>query len=113
MFAGSTAVVGVAAGQKLVASAEAPVGLSAGAIPQTFQYGLCYQDASVAGTSIINFVGGNYSIGLVTPDRQAFPASALVIPGAGSWRVGFCILNGSAATINNNDFVNGWVMVIS
>jgi hypothetical protein len=110
VFAGPTTTVVTTAPQRLVGAAEAPLGLSAGA-DQSFEYGLCYQDSTNIAAPINNFVGGGFSIGVVTTQRQTYAATATVVPGAGSWKVGFCVHNNNAGTISNNDFVNGWVMV--
>ncbi len=87
---------------------EAPLGLASGG-PQDAQYGLCYQPA--AGGSLANFSGSFYSIGQFTTNRFSWTAAASVIPGAGTWNVGFCVLNnGGAIAISNNDYANGWVL---
>ncbi len=96
--------------QRLTGAAAAPIGL-ASAGTQSLQYGLCYQ-STVAGSPLVNFVGGGYSIGSLTAQRTVVAASASVVPGAGTWNVGFCVSNyGGAIAISNNDFVNGWVQV--
>jgi hypothetical protein len=97
------------ASQRVVASAEAPLATSAGTA--TVRAGMCFQAA--AGGPINNFVGFNYSIIDVGTTRTATAASASVVPGAGSWRVGFCVHNGSAVAVDNTDYVNGWVMVVN
>ncbi|MGD0166086.1 MAG: hypothetical protein ABSC51_02195 [Gaiellaceae bacterium] len=45
------------------------------------------------------------------PDQRTFAAAASVVPGAGTWNVGFCVLNEEGAAINNTGSVNGWVQV--
>jgi Collagen triple helix repeat (20 copies) len=109
VFVGPTATVTTTATEKITGSAQAPLAMSA-AGKQTFIYGLCYQ-ASTPGAGIINFVGKDYSVGEITSTRQSWAASASVTPGAGTWNVGFCIVNDGANPINNNDYVSGWVMV--
>jgi hypothetical protein len=108
VFAGPTATVSTSATQKLVGTAEAPLALFNG-VPQDFRYGLCYQ--STAGGNPINFFGAAESQGQVTTIRQSWTAVGTVQPGAGTWNIGFCILNSGPNNINNNDDVNGWVMV--
>lgn len=108
-FAGPQATVVTTGIQRLTGAAEAPIALSSGG-PSNFRYGLCYQSA--AGGPIQNFVGGLYSIGEIDTTRSSWAASATVVLGAGTWRVGFCVApQGVNLTINDNDFVNGWVMV--
>jgi hypothetical protein len=109
VFVGPTVTVTTTAAQKITGSAQAPLAMSAVG-KQGFQYGLCYQ-ASTPGAPIIDFAGGNYSIGEITSTRQSWAASASATPGAGTWKVGYCILNNLPNAIDHNDYVNGWVMV--
>ena len=113
VFAGPTVTITTAAGDLLTGSAEAPLGLSpAPTSPYFFFYGLCFQPSG--GGSITNFVGDLFSIGSIAEaSRHSWAASASTVPGAGSWKVGFCVYNSGASAINNNDFVNGWVMKTS
>lgn len=108
-FAGPTKTVTTSADQVLVGAAQAPLALSLGG-PQEFRYGLCYQ--SSAGGAINNFVGNGYSQGHITTTRMPWAASASVTPGAGTWKVGYCVLNAGSGVINN-DWVNGWVQVVN
>lgn len=107
-FAGPVATVTVTAGQRLTGAAEAPLGLDMGG-PRFFGFGLCFQNV-VAG-AVTNFVGDNFSIGELTTTRVAWSATATVLPGPGTYRVGFCVVSTAPLTINDPDFVNGWVMV--
>ncbi|NUN14105.1 MAG: hypothetical protein HUU55_10775 [Myxococcales bacterium] len=109
VFAGPTATVTTTAGQRLTGAAEAPVGLTVGAASQTAQIGLCYRPQS--GGTLVNFVGGGYSIHSMFAERRCYSVSATTVPGAGTWQVGMCIMNNGQATISNNDYVNGWVQV--
>jgi hypothetical protein len=85
------------------------MGLASGG-PQAVQYDLCYQPN--AGGTLVNFTGAGYSIGQFTTNRFAWTAAGSVVPGAGTWKVGFCVFNnGGAIAISNNDFVNGWVLI--
>lgn len=108
VFTGPQAVVTTTETQRLTGAAEAPLALSSGG-PTNFRYGLCFADN--AGGALTNFVGGNYSIGEITTTRVSWAASASRVPGAGTWRVGFCVAAGTALTIADTDYVNGWVMV--
>ncbi len=108
VFAGPSALVTTTASQRLTGSAAAPLGLAAGA--QVAIIGLCYQPN--AGGSLANFVSTSYSVHLVVAERRTYSASATVVPGAGTWRVGMCVSNYVGANaISNNDYVNGWVQV--
>ena len=106
-FAGPTATVTTTAGQRLTGATTTALGKSVAGLQQ-FRYGLCYQPD--AGGPINNFVGGLYIVGQMdNGPRQSWSATASIAPGAGTWKVGFCTFN--VFDINNNDYVNGWVMV--
>jgi hypothetical protein len=109
VFAGPTATATTTAGQHLTGVAEAPMALASGTT-QFARYDLCYQPA--AGGTIVNFTGDGYSFGEFTTNRLAWTAAASILPGAGTWNVGFCVQNSDGPiAISNNDFVNGWVQV--
>ena len=110
-FAGPTVNVTTIATQRITGAAQAPLGtLTAGTA--AFSYDLCYR---TAGTSdpLTNFTGTNASDGAVsdTAGRLSFAAAASVVPGAGTWEAGYCILNSGSVALDNNDFVNGWLIV--
>jgi hypothetical protein len=109
VFAGPTATVVVGTNtDRLVASAEAPLALASGA-NQSMDYGLCYQKGAGAVTSFLPF---SYSTGTVSTQRESWAAAASVVPGAGTYQVGFCVRNSGPGALANNDYVNGWVMVV-
>jgi len=107
-FVGPHAVVTIAAGQRLTGAATVALGKTGVVPPFLIQYGLCYQPD--AGGALTNFAGSNYILAYVpgSGDRRDYSATASVVPGAGTWRVGFCVING--VDLDNNDYVNGWVM---
>ena len=107
-LAGVQAEIVGRATQRLTGASQAPLGLISGG-PAKIQYGLCYQPSG--GGTIVNFVGGNYSYGEVLTSTQSFAGTATVVPGAGTWKVGFCVYNSSTSALDDNDFVNGWVQV--
>jgi hypothetical protein len=107
VFAGPQATVTTTASQRMFGVAEAAMALES-PYPENFDYGLCYEPA---GGTITNFVGNNYMTGELTTTRVSWGGSAAVTPGAGTWRVGFCVR--SWVTISDNDFVNGWVQVLN
>ena len=110
VFVGQPAQVTVAAGQRLTGAAAAPLGLSSGG-PFTIDYGLCYQ-ATIAGSPVTNFFGAGFSTAFVTTTRAVYSAAATVVPpAAGTYSVGFCVRNNSPGPLNNNNHMNGWVMV--
>jgi hypothetical protein len=106
-FAGPTTTVTTGAGQRLLGAGTTALGKTLAGLV-SFRYGLCYQ--ADAGGPIVNFVGGLYIVGQMdNGPRQSWSATASVLPGAGTWKVGFCTFN--TVDINNNDYVNGWVIV--
>ena len=105
-FLGNQAVVTTTTGQRLSASAMVPLGVTGAAV--TIKLDVCYQPNTAGGT-VNPFSGGNYSIVAVTATRTSQGVSGTLVPGAGTWRVGACTQ--TAATLDNNDFVNGYVQV--
>jgi hypothetical protein len=107
VFFGPTGTVTVTAGQRLTGSASVPI--AATTANTMVALGLCYQ-STIAGSHIVNFVGGSYSDVIVGPLRHAHAAAGTVVMSAGTFRVGACgqVKNG---TIDGADYVNGWVMV--
>ena len=115
-FVGPTTSVTITSStQKLVASAAAPLGLSAGG-PSNVTMDMCYQPA--AGGPLTNFVGFNYSVCRVTTTRTLYTVSSTVTGlRPGTYNVGFGVSTGSSSlvtvTLDNNDYMNGWVMLVN
>lgn len=111
VFAGGTALVTITAGQKIVGCATGALGVAAGAT--TAQIGMCYAPSPV-GVPIANFVGNNYTLVEIDTNRGTYSASSSIsgLP-AGTYIVGFGVRNLGTVAISDNDFVNGWVMVVN
>lgn len=109
VFVGPTATVTTTANQRLIASGFAALGLDSGS-PMQISIDVCYQSTGAA-TNVVNMNGGAFAAISVTTTRMAIPALGSAVPGVGSWKVGYCVKNATAFTVNNNDYVNGWVMV--
>lgn len=108
VFAGPTASVTLAANQRMTAAATAALGKTSADV-QLAQVGVCYQSS---GGAITNFVGTNYILVQFSATRQTYSATASVTGlAAGTYTVGYCVQNSGTTAINNNDYVNGWVMV--
>jgi hypothetical protein len=107
VFAGPTTSITLTVPSILTGSAIAPLGTTTG-IATIVRVGLCYQQGA---GPITNFAGGNYSILEVDTTRTTASASASVLLGPGTYTVGFGIQNGGTVAINDNDYVNGWIMV--
>ncbi len=111
VFAGPTVNVTTTATQRITGAAQAPLGtLTAGTA--SFSYDLCYRAAATT-NALTNFTGANASDGAVsdTTGRLSFAADASVVPGAGTWEAGYCVLNSGSIALDNNDFVNGWMIL--
>jgi hypothetical protein len=101
----TTSVVLTAAALRMTGAGVAALGTTTGT--SSVQFGLCYQ---VAGGAITNFVGGSYTIVTIGPQRSLVTATASVALAAGTYNVGTCLSSGNTTAINNNDYVNGWVI---
>lgn len=110
VFAGPTINVTTTATELITGAVQAPLGTIATEVA-SFKYDLCYR---AAGSSVapVNFAGANASAGEVTSAATVpFPAMGSVMPGSGTWEVGYCLLNSGAASLDHNDFANGWIIV--
>jgi hypothetical protein len=105
-FVGPAVTLTITATQRLTASGVAPLGTSSGTAGLV-QVGFCTQ---VGAANPVNFAGLGYAA-VTIGTRLGVPASASVVPGAGTYKVGMCILNSSSTAIDNNDYVNAWVMI--
>ncbi len=109
-FAGPTVSVTTTATERITGAIQAPLGTTL-AGTATFQYDLCYR-ASGTTNALLNFGGANSSAGQVTiTSPVSFPAMASIVPGAGAWEAGYCLLNSGTVDLDSNDFVNGWIIV--
>ena len=110
-FAGPTISVTTTESQRITGAAQAPLGTTTAGIA-VFRYDLCYRTAGTTNIPV-NFTGVNYSQGKVsdTAGVLSFTAAASVVPGAGIWEVGYCVWNTGTLDLNNNDYVNGWIII--
>ena len=106
-FAGPTATVTTTATQRLVAAAMVPLGVDAGSTSARFD--LCSQSST--GGAITNFSGLGFSEIELGTLRSSQSAAGSRVPGAGTWRVGACVLN--TDPINDNSYLNGWVQIVN
>ena len=118
VFAGPTATVTTTADQRLTGAAEAPL-YSGDSTAASFYYALCYQShggggllTSFAPTGSLGYAFPLYPTNPATlPGPTVFTATASVVPGAGTWNVGFCVYNMFSQKIESDSVVNGWVQV--
>lgn len=111
VFAGPKITVTTTASQRITGAAQAPLGTTTPGMAM-FGYDLCYRAAGTLNLPL-NFTGDDHSQGEVsdTAGIISFSADASVVPGAGSWEVGYCVLNFGTHVLDNNDFVNGWIII--
>jgi hypothetical protein len=98
--------------QKVYGTAIAPLALAAGSPKIDVLYGLGFR-LGVTG-AITNFVGNAYTVIELTDVRNPQTATGYVtnlIPGI--YTMGVILSNDSGTAISNNDYVNGWIMVIN
>ena len=124
VFAGPTVNVTTTAAQRITGSAQAPFGLLPNFSPLCmgdnmssdctafFGYDLCYRTAGSTGAPV-NITGSAHSVGEVgiPTGRVPFTVAATVVPGAGTWQVGYCVLNAGTNALMNNDLLNGWLII--
>ena len=109
-FAGPTVNATTTATERITGAVQAPLSTTLSGTA-SFNYDLCYR---AAGTSdaLTNFGGANSSAGAVINTLAVpFPAIASVVPGSGTWEVGYCLLNSGPVDLDNNGFANGWIIV--
>jgi hypothetical protein len=118
---GPTVEVTTTSNQRLVGSADATitgsgkVGFFGGLL---FDYGLCYYPVDQP-LFARNFVGADYTQATTIDSSEtggdvfmSYSPSATVVPGEGTWVVGFCARNPTDKTIQGGH-VNGWVQVVN
>lgn len=109
-FAGPTVNAVTTATERITGAVQALLGTTLSGTA-TFNYDLCYR---AAGTSdvLTNFGGANSSAGdAINTLGVPFPAIASVVPGSGTWEVGYCLLNSGTVDLDNNGLANGWIIV--
>ena len=109
VFTNSTTAITLNKAKKVTGVATAMLGLSAGTPAQYIDYGLCYQ--LVGNPTIYNFAATIYTTAQVTTTLHPYAASYSISLSAGTYYIGFGIRNGGPAALNNNDYVNGWIMI--
>ena len=113
VFVGPTVAVTALAGQRMNGTGQAVFGSTSSiGASNYFYYGLCYRSAGTL-NGPINFNGANYMTGHIPVSNvyQSFTTTGSVVPGAGSWDVGFCVQPFAGVVLNRNLNFNGWVML--
>lgn len=117
-FVGPTAIVTLAANQRVILMVMAPLGRSTIGSATNLQIDIGYQPN--AGGAILNSTGGNFMYinpyVAVANERSIYPVSGTMKPGAGTWKIGMVMANTTVGTVgffNNNDFLNATYMIIN
>jgi hypothetical protein len=110
-FAGSPITLTTAASQTIVASESAALGQTLLGTPIPVIVAICIQPA--AGGAITPMPSSS-AIETVNPTNYVVPyaMSSAGSPGAGTWKVGFCVKNTSSTTLNDDGNMVGWVAVV-
>ena len=110
VFAGPTQSVTTTATERITGAIQAPLGTTLTGTA-SFNYDLCFRAATTT-NALTSFGGANSSAGEVTSTAVIpFPAMASVVPGVGTWEVGFCVMNSGAVDLDRNGVANGWIIV--
>lgn len=96
-------------GQKIVGFGSAVFGMSSG--KSTVAISLCY--IAVGNRVLTPFLGDKHLVADVDTARRTFSVSASGALPAGTYSVGYCVINRGSRSIDNNDYVNGWMLVIN
>ncbi|MBS1793560.1 MAG: hypothetical protein JSS81_06880 [Acidobacteria bacterium] len=98
----------VEAGQKIVGFGSAVFGTRKGTA--RVAVGLCYIPSG--GSTPTAFENDAHLIADVDALRRPFAVSASGTLPPGTYAVGYCVINRGPQTLDNNDYVNGWMMVV-
>jgi len=107
-FFGPTRQVTVDEKQKILGAGTAVFGTSSGT--SRIAISLCY--AKKGTEAPVSFAENNHLIADAGSLRHTFSVSASVDLPAGKYAVGYCVNNRGPQTLNNNDYVNGWVIIV-
>ena len=109
VFAGPTENISITTGQKVCGSVSASLSTTTG-LATGVRVGLGYMPSPWG--VITNFAGGAYSMIEIGTQRIPVSASSCISGlAAGTYVFGFIIMNGSTIPIDDNDYLNGWLMV--
>lgn len=93
--------------QKILGAATAVFGTSSGT--SRIAISLCY--AKKGTEAPVSFAENNHLIGDAGSLRHTFSVSVSAELPRGKYAVGYCVNNRGPQTLNNNDYVNGWVII--
>jgi hypothetical protein len=110
VFVGPTVTVNIGQADMIIASAGASLATSALFGAAEFGHSICHQ-ANGAG-AITSFATSAYHVAQVGGNKTTFTSSIRGDLSIGSYKVGYCVRNYGANTLDRVDTVNGWVMVV-
>lgn len=108
VFFGPYVTVVTTEAQRITASAVVALGLSWGSSSGTMMMDLCLQ---APGGPLFYFNPSSALIYRSVVGRFSYSATGSIVPGAGTWKVGLCMVNYGPSALNDNDWVNGWAMI--
>ncbi|HEY0429906.1 MAG TPA: hypothetical protein VGC76_19135 [Pyrinomonadaceae bacterium] len=109
MFVGPNREITVKESQKIVGYGSAVFGTSSGT--SQIAVSLCYQKKG--DSAVFSFAGDNHLIADADSLRRTFAVSVSTALPAGTYSVGYCVVNRGPQTLDNNNYVNGWIMVVN
>lgn len=110
-FAGPTATFSVGANQAIAGTGSASLGISAGTVfAETY---LCNQNAASGAVTQFGADTTHYQLVTITTNRTIFSSSGATIPGAGSWKAGYCVNNNSGSALDASDWGSGVYEVVN
>ena len=95
--------------QRIVGFGSAVFGTSQGT--SRISVSLCY--ARSGSSALSAFSGNSHLTADAGTSRGTFSVAASGTLPAGTYSVGYCVMNRGTQLINNNDYVNGWMMVVN
>lgn len=95
--------------QRIIGFGSAVFGTTSGS--SRISISLCY--ARSGNTTLTAFSGNNHLTADADTLRRTFSVAASGTLPAGTYSVGYCLINRGTQPIDNNDYVNGWVMVVN
>jgi hypothetical protein len=107
-FFGPTRQVTVDEKQKILGAGTAVFGTSSGT--SRIAISLCY--AKKGTEAPVSFAENNHLVAEAGSLRHTFSVSVSADLPIGKYAVGYCVNNRGPQTLNNNDYVNGWVILV-
>lgn len=93
--------------QKVAGFGSAVFGMTTGT--NQISISLCY--ISYGSSTLIPFSGNDHLIADVDASRRTFAVSASGTLPAGEYWVGYCVVNRGSRILDNNGYVNGWILI--